>query len=81
MRWRRTVTASKQPFRDSLNTSTVRGQKLGIVAEIELAAKAGDATGDSNESRDGDHERKWPSTRWMGVRDHPVKPIGLNERE
>jgi len=29
------------PFRYCLNTSTIRGQKLGIVDEIELAAKAG----------------------------------------
>jgi 2-keto-myo-inositol isomerase len=29
------------PFRYCLNTSTIRGQKLGIVAEVELAAKAG----------------------------------------
>lgn len=30
-----------RPFRYCLNTSTVRGQKLGIEREIELAAKAG----------------------------------------
>lgn len=32
---------SSDPFRYCLNTSTVRGQQLGIVKEIELAAKAG----------------------------------------
>jgi 2-keto-myo-inositol isomerase len=30
-----------EPFRYSLNTSTIRGQKLSIVAEVEIAAKAG----------------------------------------
>lgn len=29
------------PFRFSLNTATIRGQKLGIVKEIEIAAQAG----------------------------------------
>jgi len=29
------------PFRYCLNTSTIRGQNLGIVAEVDLAAKAG----------------------------------------
>ncbi|OYW33991.1 MAG: hypothetical protein B7Z51_00240 [Methyloversatilis sp. 12-65-5] len=29
------------PFRYCLNTSTIREQKLGIVAEVELAAKVG----------------------------------------
>ena len=34
--------STKQPkFRYCLNTSTIRGQKLGIVKEVELAAKAG----------------------------------------
>lgn len=34
--------AAKAPaFRFSLNTATIRGQKLGIVREIEIAAKAG----------------------------------------
>ena len=32
---------AKPKFRYCLNTSTIRGQKLGIVKEIELAAKAG----------------------------------------
>lgn len=32
---------AKASFRYCLNTSTVRGQKLGIVAELELAARAG----------------------------------------
>ena len=35
------LSANKPPFRYSLNTSTIRGQKLGIVEEIEIAAKAG----------------------------------------
>jgi len=30
-----------QPFKYSLNTSTIRGQKLGLEREIDLAAKAG----------------------------------------
>ncbi len=30
-----------RPFRFCLNTATIRGQKLGIVGEIEVAAKAG----------------------------------------
>ena len=30
-----------QPFRFSLNTSTIRGQKLGLVKEIDIAAQAG----------------------------------------
>lgn len=30
-----------EPFRYCLNTSTIRGQNLGIVQEVELAAKAG----------------------------------------
>ena len=37
--------AQKQPARDpfiySLNTSTIRGQKLPITAEVDIAAKAG----------------------------------------
>lgn len=33
--------ATKDPFQYCLNTSTLRGQKLGLVEEIELAAKAG----------------------------------------
>lgn len=33
--------AAAGPFRFCLNTSTIRGQKLGIVQEIELASKAG----------------------------------------
>lgn len=33
--------AAKEPFQYCLNTSTIRGQKLGIVEEVELAAKAG----------------------------------------
>ena len=32
---------SAAPFRYCLNTSTIRGQKLGIVREIEIAAEAG----------------------------------------
>lgn len=35
------VTNSEPTFRYCLNTSTIRGQKLGLVEEIELAAKAG----------------------------------------
>ena len=31
----------KRPFRFCLNTATIRGQKLGIVKEIEVAANAG----------------------------------------
>lgn len=31
----------RQPFRFCLNTSTIRGQKLSIVEEVELAAKVG----------------------------------------
>lgn len=34
-------TDSIPKFRYSLNTSTIRGQKLGIVQEVEIAAKAG----------------------------------------
>lgn len=34
-------TNSVPKFRYSLNTSTIRGQKLGIVKEVEIAAKAG----------------------------------------
>jgi 2-keto-myo-inositol isomerase len=33
--------SSAGPFRYCLNTSTIRGQNLGIVAEVEIAAKAG----------------------------------------
>src|SRR5437899_12818025 len=34
--------AAQQPgFRICLNTATIRGQKLGIVKELEVAAKAG----------------------------------------
>src|SRR5258708_31423101 len=32
---------SGAPFRFCLNTATIRGQKLGIVKEIEIAAQAG----------------------------------------
>ena len=32
---------TNRPFRFCLNTATIRGQKLGIVEEIEIAAKAG----------------------------------------
>ncbi len=35
------VAAGRSPFRFCLNTATVRGHKLGIVKEVELAAKAG----------------------------------------
>ena len=35
------VQAPDRPFRYCLNTATLRGQKLGIVKEIEVAAKAG----------------------------------------
>ena len=31
----------RNPFRYCLNTSTIRGQKLGIVEEVQLVAKAG----------------------------------------
>jgi len=31
----------ERPFRYCLNTATIRGQKLGIIKEIEVAAKAG----------------------------------------
>jgi sugar phosphate isomerase/epimerase len=33
--------SSSEPFGYCLNTSTIRGQELGIVAEVEIAAKAG----------------------------------------
>src|ERR1041384_7787926 len=32
---------SKEPFRFCLNMATIRGQKLGIIKEVEIAAKAG----------------------------------------
>ncbi len=32
---------TRRPFRYCLNTATIRGQKLGLVKEIEVAAKAG----------------------------------------
>lgn len=35
------VSNQSPPFRYCLNTSTIRGQKLGIVREVELAGKAG----------------------------------------
>jgi 2-keto-myo-inositol isomerase len=35
------ATPSAKPFVFSLNTATIRGQKLGIVKEIEIVAKAG----------------------------------------
>jgi 2-keto-myo-inositol isomerase len=35
------VQAPRRPFRYCLNTATIRGHKLGIVKEIEVAAKAG----------------------------------------
>lgn len=35
------ATFAADPFRYCLNTSTIRGQKLSIVEEVELAAKAG----------------------------------------
>lgn len=34
-------TPHREPFRYCLNTATIRGQKLGIVKEVEVAAKAG----------------------------------------
>lgn len=34
-------TSSQQPFAIALNTSTIRGQKLPLAAEIEIAARAG----------------------------------------
>src|SRR3954470_21611781 len=34
-------TPSQQPFAIALNTSTIRGQKLPLAAEIEIAARAG----------------------------------------
>src|SRR5258707_6119112 len=33
--------ASNRPFRFCLNTATIRGQKLGIVKQVETAAQAG----------------------------------------
>ncbi len=33
--------AAKEPFQFCLNTSTIRGQKLGLVEEIKIAAQAG----------------------------------------
>jgi 2-keto-myo-inositol isomerase len=36
-----TLPKSNQPFRFCLNTATIRGQKVGIVKEIEIAAQAG----------------------------------------
>ncbi|MBS0266542.1 MAG: TIM barrel protein, partial [Planctomycetes bacterium] len=33
--------SSNRPFRFSLNTSTIREQKVGIVREVEIAAQAG----------------------------------------
>lgn len=33
--------SKEKPFRFSLNTSTIRGQELGIVREVEIAAQAG----------------------------------------
>jgi len=35
------VRSDDKPFRFCLNTATIRGQKLGIVKEIEIAARAG----------------------------------------
>src|SRR6266536_2258218 len=32
---------TRRPFRYCLNTATIRGQKLGLVKEIEVAAQAG----------------------------------------
>ncbi len=37
----RTAAASKRPFRFCLNTSTISGQKLGLLKTIDIAAKAG----------------------------------------
>jgi len=34
-------TKNAQPFRFSLNTATIRGQKVGIVKEVEIASQAG----------------------------------------
>jgi hypothetical protein len=34
-------TKASDPFLFCLNTATIRGQKLGIVQEIDIAAKAG----------------------------------------
>ena len=36
-----TAPKNSGPFRFCLNTATIRGQKLGIVKEIEIAAQAG----------------------------------------
>lgn len=36
-----TATPTPRPFRYCFNTATIRGQKLGLVKEIEVAAKAG----------------------------------------
>src|SRR6266567_2987999 len=33
--------ASNRPFRYCLNTATIRGQKLGIIKQVETAAQAG----------------------------------------
>src|SRR6266481_1622110 len=35
------VPASNRPFRYCLNTATIRGQKLGIIKQVETAAQAG----------------------------------------
>lgn len=35
------VTPPKEPFRYCLNTATIRGQEVGIVREVEIAAEAG----------------------------------------
>ena len=36
-----TLPKPRRPFRYCLNTATIRGQKIGIVKEIQVAAKAG----------------------------------------
>jgi sugar phosphate isomerase/epimerase len=64
----------EKPFRFSLNTGTIRGQELGIVQEVEIAAQAGyDAIEPWMGTLD-DHVKKGRSLKDLGKR---IRDLGL----
>jgi sugar phosphate isomerase/epimerase len=66
--------AKDKPFGFSLNTSTIRGQELGIVREVEIAAEAGyDAIEPWMDTLDG-YVKKGGSLKDLGKR---IRDLGL----
>ncbi|HZT82386.1 MAG TPA: TIM barrel protein, partial [Gemmataceae bacterium] len=63
---------TKDPFRYMLNTSTISGQKLSLVEEVEIAAKAGYDAFEPWVRELEEHARKGGSLKDVGkrIRDH-----------